>query len=266
MKKRRKKRQRRRLLRVILPTVILIVALGVIMVWKVFVVRDVEVEGNEIYSAAQIENWVLDDEYSWNSLYVVLKNKFQKQEEIPFVDSMEISLRSPSKIRIRVIEKGVLGYVYIPSLGKNAYFDKDGFVVELSNEVIDGTIKITGLAVDNAVLYEKLDLDDSRILRTLLNLTQLLKKYERIPDVIYVQGGSVLLGYGNIQVDVGSGSSLNEKILRMDQILPQLDGQTGTLHLDTWSESSTDIYFKKNELTEIPVDAQTVPAEESGQE
>lgn len=266
MRKRRKKRQRRRLLRVILPTVILIVALGVIMVWKVFVVRDVEVEGNEIYSSAQIENWVLDDEYSWNSLYVVLKNKFQKQEEIPFVDSMEISLGSPSKIRIRVIEKGVLGYVYIPSLGKNAYFDKDGFVVELSNEVIDGTIKITGLAVDNAVLYKKLDLDDSRILRTLLNLTQLLKKYERIPDVIYVQDGSVLLSYGNIQVDVGSGSSLNEKILRMDQILPQLDGQTGTLHLDTWSESNTDIYFKKNELTEIPVDAQTVPAEENGQE
>ena len=50
--------------------------------------------------------------------------------------------------------------------------------------------------------------------------------------------------------------------MRMDQILPQLEGQTGTLHLDTWSESSTDIYFKMNELTEIPADVQTVPAEE----
>ncbi len=262
MRKRGKRKQRRRVLRVVLPTVILILALGAVMIWKVFVVRDVEVEGNEIYSAQQIESWVLDDEYSWNSLYVVLKNKFQKQEEIPFVDSMEISLKSPSKIRIRVIEKGVLGYVYIPSLGKNAYFDKDGFVVELSNEVIDGTIKITGLSVDHAVLYEKLGMEDSGILRTLLSLTQLVKKYERIPETIYVQGDTVLLSYGNIQVDVGSGSSLNEKIMRMDQILPQLEGQTGTLHLDTWSESSTDIYFKMNELTEIPADVQTVPAEE----
>ena len=175
MRKRGKRKQRRRVLRVVLPTVILILALGAVMIWKVFVVRDVEVEGNEIYSAQQIESWVLDDEYSWNSLYVVLKNKFQKQEEIPFVDSMEISLKSPSKIRIRVIEKGVLGYVYIPSLGKNAYFDKDGFVVELSNEVIDGTIKITGLSVDHAVLYEKLGMEDSGILRTLLSLTQLVK-------------------------------------------------------------------------------------------
>lgn len=260
-KRRKKKKQRRRVLRVILPTVLLVAALGTVMVWKVFVVRDVEVEGNEIYPAEQIENWVLDDEYSWSSLYVVLKNKFHKQEEIPFVDSMEISLRSPSKIRIRVIEKGVLGYVYIPSLGKNAYFDKDGFVVELSGQVIEGTIKITGLAVDQAMLYEKLNLDDSRILRTLLNLTQLLKKYERIPETIYVQGDSVLLSYGNIQVSVGSGSSLNEKLLRMDQILPQLEGQTGTLHLENWSESGSDIYFKINQLTEIPVDAQTVPEE-----
>ena len=262
MRKRKKKNRRRRILRIVLPVVILILGLGAIMIWKVFVVRDVEVKGNEIYSSEQIESWVLDDEYSWNSLYVVLKNKFQKQEEIPFVDSMEISLKSPSKIQIRVVEKGVLGYVYIPSLGKNAYFDKDGFVVELSNEVIDGTIKITGLNVDNAVLYEKLNLDDDRILRTLLSLTQLLKKYERIPETIYVQGGTVLLSYGNIQVDVGSGESLNEKILRMDQILPQLEGQTGTLHLDTWSESGSDIYFKKNQLTEIPVDAQTVPTNE----
>lgn len=259
MSRRRKKRKNRRGLRVVLPTVILIFALGAVMVWKVFVVRDVEVVGNEIYSADQIENWALDDKYSWNSLYVVLKNKFRKQEEIPFVDSMEISLKSPSKIQIRVIEKGVLGYIYIPSLGKNAYFDKDGFVVELSGEVIPGTIKITGLDVKTAVLYEKLDLEDSRILRTLLNLTQLLKKYQRIPETIYVQNGKVLLSYGAIQVDVGSGSSLNEKILRMDQILPKLEGQTGTLHLDTWSESDTDIYFKKNQLTEIPVDAQAVP-------
>ena len=56
-------------------------------------------------------------------------------------------------------------------------------------------------------------------------------------------------------------SSLNEKLLRMDQILRQLEGQTGTLHLENWSESGSDIYFKINQLTEIPVDAQTVPEE-----
>ncbi|MCD7980856.1 MAG: cell division protein FtsQ/DivIB, partial [Clostridiales bacterium] len=237
------------------------VDLVVSMVWKVFVVFVLDVVGNEIYTDEQIESWALDDDYSWNSLYVVLKNRFQKQEEIPFVDTIDISLKSPSKLQITVTEKGVLGYVYISSLGQNAYFDQDGFVVEISSDVIEGTMKISGLEVESAELYEKLELDDSSILKTLLSLTQLLKKYDRVPEVIYIQDGEILLSYGSVQVNLGTGSSLNEKILRMDQVLSQLDeDQSGTLHLDTWSTTSTDIYFKKDELTEIPVDEQTIPS------
>ena len=259
MRKKRKKARIRRMGLTIFLVILLLAALGTVMAWKVFVVKHVEVEGNEIYSDAQIENWLLDDEYSWSSLYVYFKNKFHRTEEIPFVDSVEISLKSPQTIRIQVVEKGMLGYVYVPSLGKNAYFDKDGFVVELSSEVISGVTKISGLSVKEAVLYEKLSLNDSGILRTLLNVTQLLKKYDRVPEIILIQDGDVLLSYGSIQVNVGSGSNLNEKILRMDQIFPKLEGLSGTLHLETWTESSTDIYFRKEELTEIPNDVQTVP-------
>ncbi|MCD8156859.1 MAG: cell division protein FtsQ [Clostridiales bacterium] len=259
VRKKKRKKRRRKVLPILLPVLILVAALAVIMVWKVFVVKEVEIVGNEIYSDEQIEAWALSDEYSWNSLYVVLKNKFVKQKEIPFVDSMEISLATPSKLQITVTEKSIIGYVYIPSLGQNAYFDQDGFVVELSTDVIEGTTKISGLDVEDAVLYEKLELDSSSILKTLLTLTQLLKKYGREPEIIYINGSDILVSYGTIQVDLGDGSSLNEKILRMDQIFPEIEGQTGTLHLDTWTGSGTDIYFKQNELTEIPVDEQTVP-------
>lgn len=262
MRKKRKQDRMRRMLTVILPVILLIVALGAVMVWKVFVVEEVDVVGNEIYSDEQIETWALNDDYSWNTIYVFLKNKFKKPEPIPFVDSLNISVKSPKHIQIKVTEKGVLGYIYIPSLGENAYFDKEGFVVELSTNVLPDTMKISGLAVDNAVLYQKLDLNDESILRTLLSLTQLLKKYEQEPEIIYVQSNEILLSYGDIQVQVGTGSFLNEKIIRMNQILPQLAGKTGMLHLDTWNKENTDIYFKQNEHIEIPDDVQTVPAQE----
>ena len=57
-------------------------------------------------------------------------------------------------------------------------------------------------------------------------------------------------------------TDLNEKILRMDQILLQLDGMSGMLHLETWSETNTDIYFRNGELVEIPNDVQTVPTQD----
>ena len=40
----------------------------------------------------------------------------------------------------------------------------------------------------------------------------------------------------------------------------------GTLHLEDWSETNTDIYFEKNELTEIPKDVQQVPKSGSTEE
>ena len=265
----RKKRRRKKIGRVILTALLiiaLVTALGAILVWKVFVVKSVTVKGNEIYSDKQIEDWVLDKEYSWNSLYVYFENKLNKTEEIPFVDSLQIHLKSPQKLEITVEEKGILGYLYVPSLGKNAYFDKDGFVVEISSEIIAGVTKISGLSVDTAELYKKLSIgDNSKLLRTLLNVTQLLKKYEQIPEMILIENSNVYLNYGQIQVNLGSGTDLNEKILRMDQILPQLDGASGMLHLETWSDNNTDIYFRNGELIEFPNDVQTVPGQTSAE-
>ena len=259
----RRKRRKKKILCIILTALLVVAfvaALGAVLIWKVFVVKDVSVKGNEIYTDKQIEDWVLDEKYSWNSLYVYFENKLNKTEEIPFVDSLQIRLKSPQKLEITVVEKGILGYVYIPSLGKNAYFDKDGFVVELSSQVLDGVTKISGLSVESAELYKKLSIgDNSKLLRTLLNVTQLLKKYDRVPEMIYIKDGNVWLIYGQIQVNLGGGTDLNEKILRMDQILPQLDGMSGTLHVETWSENNTDIYFRNGELMEIPNDVQTVP-------
>ena len=262
----RKRRKRRKIGRMILTMILIIAMLAglcAILIWKVFVVKSVSVKGNEIYTDKQIEDWVLDKEYSWNSLYVYFENKCNKTEEIPFVDSLRIRLKSPQKLEITVVEKGILGYLYVPSLGKNAYFDKDGFVVEISSEIIPGVTKINGLSVQTAELYKKLSIgENSKLLRTLLSVTQLLKKYERVPEVILIQNSNVYLSYGVIQVNLGSGTDLNEKILRMDQILLQLDGMSGMLHLETWSETNTDIYFRNGELMEIPNDVQTVPTQD----
>jgi len=36
-----------------------------------------------------------------------------------------------------------------------------------------------------------------------------------------------------------------KKILRLSYIMPKLEGQTGTLHLESWTEDTTDISFEK---------------------
>lgn len=248
IKEERRRKKRRKIGLYILLILILLIAAGVFIVMNVFTVENVVVEGNELYSSTQIENMVLNDEYSWNSLYVDLKYRFVDIGEVPFVDTMEVSLDNPHTVHIKVYEKGMLGYLYINSIGQNAYFDKDGFVVETSTEVIDGVPKITVISCEEVVLYEKLQLENSDILRDLLNLTQTLKKYNLLPDEIqYDSNMEPVLYYGTIQVKIGSEDNLSQKVVRLSIILPQLDGLSGTLHLETWTPETTDIIWDRAE-------------------
>lgn len=264
IKEERRRKKRRKIGLYILLILILLIAAGVFIVMNVFTVENVVVEGNELYSSTQIENMVLNDEYSWNSLYVDLKYRFVDIGEVPFVDTMEVSLDNPHTVHIKVYEKGMLGYLYINSIGQNAYFDKDGFVVETSTEVIDGVPKITGISCEEVVLYEKLQLENSDILRDLLNLTQTLKKYNLLPDEIqYDSNMEPVLYYGTIQVKIGSEDNLSQKVVRLSIILPQLDGLSGTLHLETWTPETTDIIWDRaEEQPETEEETAEEPSEE----
>lgn len=248
IREQRKRKKRRKIGLIILLIFLLFVVAACLVVWKVFTVEKVEVEGNELYSSEQIEQLVLNDEYSWNSLYVLLKYRFVDTGEVPFVDTMEVSLKGPHIVHISVYEKGILGCLYIESIGQYAYFDKDGFVVETSAEEIPGVPKVTGVSCDEVVLYEKLPLEQSEVLKNLLNLTQMLKKYDLLPQEIhYDERLQPTLTYYGTKVVIGSDDYLSQKIVRLSAILPQLSGLYGTLYLDTWTPDTTDIVYEREQ-------------------
>ena len=246
IKEKRRKARKRKKIAIALLIILLLLAAAALIVIKVFRVEKVEVEGNELYDAKVIEKAVLNDKYSWNSLYVFLKYRFVDAKKVPFVDTMEITLKDPQTLHIKVYEKGIMGYLYISSIDENAYFDKDGLVVETSSKVIDGTPQIIGIDCDKVVLYEKLPIGNAK-LREILTLTQALKRNSLIPDSItYGVANEPLLAYGKIKVEMGSLELLTQKVERLAKIKPSLEGMDGTLHLENWTEETTNIVFDKN--------------------
>lgn len=246
IKEKRRKARKRKKIAIALLIILLLLAAAALVVIKVFRVEKVEVEGNELYDAKVIEKAVLNDKYSWNSLYVFLKYRFVDTKKVPFVDTMEITLKDPQTLHIKVYEKGIMGYLYISSIDENAYFDKDGLVVETSSKVINGTPQIIGIDCDKVVLYEKLPIGNAK-LREILTLTQALKRNSLIPDSItYGVANEPLLAYGKIKVEMGSLELLTQKVERLAKIKPSLEGMDGTLHLENWTEETTNIVFDKN--------------------
>lgn len=257
IKEKRRRQRRMKRLMIALLVFLIVAAIAAFIVVKVFVVKTVKVEGNKLYNEQLIKETVLNDEYSWNSLYVLLKYTFVDTEEVPFIDTMEITLNSPTKLTIKVYEKGMMGYLHIPSINQMAYFDKDGFVIETSARVIENVPKIEGITCEEVVLFEKLPIEEQD-LRDILTLTQALKREGLEPDSIHFGlDKSPVVYYDDTAVCLGSMELLTQKMDRLYEIFPNIKGIAGILHMENWTEETTNIIFEKIEVPEVEADTET---------
>lgn len=207
--------------------------------------EEVTVEGNKMYDQSEIMSVVLNDEFSWNTLYVYLKYRFKEPEAIPFIDTLEIELTSFHSLTVHVYEKGMMGYLYIKGANTNAYFDKDGIVVETSPNKIANIPCVKGIDCDQVVLHEELAIN-GRTLREILTVTQTLKRDDLIPEeIVYGKTHSPILVYGDVEVYLGEVGNLTPKLERFTAIYPSVKNEKGVLHLENWTTESANIIFSK---------------------
>ena len=213
---------------------LIVICIGILVIKSEFTITSVDITGNEHYTADQIENYVLAGKYGHNSIYLYLKGRFGKADDVPFIEKMDVELLSPTEVKIRVYEKAVAGYVEY--LGHYLYFDKDGIVVESSTEQIKGIPFVTGLDFNYITLHEKLPVEREEIFRLILNITQLLTKYKLDIDKIYFDKSyNITLYFGDVRVYLGTSDYIDEKINRLRFILPELSGRMGVLHMENYT-------------------------------
>ena len=201
-------------------------------------IKEIEVTGNQHYTEEQIIDLIFDEKWSKNSAYCYYENKFQEPKSIPFIEEYKVEFQSPSKVRVVVFEKSVVGYVsYMSSY---MYFDKDGIIVESSVEQLPGIPWITGMEFGHIVLHQPLPVANQDIFDQILNLTQVLSvNGVRVDKINYNSFLEAELTIGDIIVELGNDDDLNGKVSELSDILPELTGLSGTLYLDSYDENNS---------------------------
>ena len=223
--------------------IVCLAAIALVVVF-VFRVQNISVEGNVHYTSEEIEAMVLTDRLSYNSLYLSLKYRNKEIRDIPFIETMSVRVDSPDSITIRVYEKSVAGYVEY--MGRYMYFDRDGIVVESSETRTEGIPQVTGIRFDHVVLYEALPVKNTDIFQEILSITQMLSKHQITTDKIYFnESNEITLYFDNIRAKLGK-DNLEEKVMRLEQILPNLLGESGVLDLQNYSEDRKNVTFQKD--------------------
>ena len=238
-----------------------ILVLGISMFFLYFQVIDIEVEGNTRYTDAEIADYVTNGILGDNTIVLGFRYGSRFKPDLPFVESMDISVTSHDSIRIRVYERALAGYVDF--LGNLMYFSRDGTVVETSSKRLGGIPEVTGLSFDYVALYQPLPVKDPEVFSRILTLTQLLEKYELSADRIYFDTRNrVSVYFGKIRATLGNEDYLDEKLDNISRILPQIAGEEGTLQLANYSAETEYISFlrKKGKKAELAVySSQEVP-------
>ncbi len=247
---------------------VLIVLLGALVyVRKTYTVHNIYVEGSSYYSDEEIIDRVLSGRFSHNSLYLSFKYRDTSIEDVPFVEKMTVEILSPDSIKIKVYEKAMAGCVQY--LGRYMYFDKDGIIVEASQEKVNDVPLVMGLKFDSVVLYKKLPVENDDVFLEILDITQLLGKYNLDAEKIYFDSSyNVYLYFGDVEVELGPQTNINEKIIQLQYILPNLEGKSGVLEMKEYTEDSKNITFRDNtEKTEEEgdLDMENEPSDEAAE-
>ena len=211
-----------------------------------FRLKNIEVSESDYYTKEQITSHVKSSLLDNNTLFLYLKLRFGDEIEIPFVQKIESFYVDSSTLKLVVHYKKIVGSVKY--MNENIYFDKDGQVLEISEESIENIPLFTGVNFKRMNLYEPLGVDDKSIFSRIVNISQLLTRYEITVDKVnFDLNQNVTLYTKDIKILLGNRTSYEEPIAELTGMLPKLVDLKGELDLSEYTKGQNNIPFKKSD-------------------
>lgn len=231
-----------------------IIVIGLFVVFGLFHIRQVDVIGNEYYSADEIQKMVMSDSLSENSLYLTWKYRQpDAADDLTFLSAVDVTMINPYHVQIKVYEKSIVGYLMYS--GSMVYFDKDGVVVEISQETRDGIPAYSGIGISEPKVSELIPVADEDFRADIISEAQMIQEIlcqnGIVPkEIHYDDKQQLILYFANNRVMLGDNSYMEEKLSNLQALMPQMEDLSGTLHMENYTAGTTTITFKKGEKGE----------------
>ena len=209
-------------------------------------INNIDIVGNEKVNDVQIATHIFASQYDNVSIVLFLKDKFLEKKKIPLVSKYEIEWKTPFSIVINVTENPIIGFVRRDI--KNVYFDKNGNICEVSSERKSDVIEVIGISFKNSEVYDKIELNNEKLLNAILNISSFCKENKLPVDLIEVnQDENINVYIGNIEVNLGNIDNMEIKLMRLNDIYPKIVEYSGVLDLKDAKDNMLDeqYIFKK---------------------
>lgn len=228
---------------------IVLAVIGALMLIFAFLatrkIENVIYEGNERLTDEELSSRIFGERLDYNPIVFWIKNLMGKKIEIPFVEEYDVEMESITSIKITVYEKSITGY--ISYMNTCMYFDKDGIVVENSMSEYEDVPEITGIKFENIILHEKIPVKNEKVFSLILDVTQMVDKYDiAVKKINISEDLSPTLYINSFRVALGNDGDYGKKIAELSSILPNMEDIPGELDMREYNKSETGYVFRKD--------------------
>ncbi len=231
---------------IIKVSLVLIILVSVLFIFlKMTEIEDISVVPGKRYDEEEIKEFIIGDGIENNALYVYFNYKYGEQENIPFLEYIDVELTGINSLKLIAYDKSIIGCIMY--MNQYIYFDNDGVFVETSEERLEDVVYISGLEFGEISLNEKMDVGSDEVFDVVLNVTQLINEYDvAVDEMVFSKDYELSLICGDIKVLLGKKDTYDEQIAKLKSILDKSQGLSGTLHMEKYEDGDEDIIFNKN--------------------
>lgn len=237
----RKKKKKRHPVFVFLIILIVLVLVGVFG----FQTKEIQITGNERVTDNEVKELIQSDKSYGNTLILWIMNRKIDISSEPLLSSIQLSVENPQKVVVRVREQKLVAAV--KNNDQYSYVNEKGRIILTQDDKIQDIPVLNGIQIKSAENGDVLTADDDTVLDSILNIAALLNEDEITADTIGItsDGGYNLL-IGKVTVLLGKDIYMEEKLSELKDLLANLEGLSGTLHLEEYDSTKDSIIFTKD--------------------
>ena len=231
--------------KIVLALVLAVLVLAGFLFSPLFAVKEIKTKGAAHFTTSELCEMI--GLSKGEHLLLFGKSKAEKRlKESPYIADAKLSAKLPDTMVITVKERKVRGYVHY--MGAYLYIDEEGRVLEVQKSCKEALPVVNGLQFSSFTEGEILPVENPDALEVVLQISQLMEKYELLDLVVEVDVSNPkdIYAYVNqVQIHLGSMENGNMKIQYMAQIMKTIpEEDRGILDLSALDNPKANVVFQ----------------------
>lgn len=216
----------------LIAALLVIIAGAAFLFSPFFAIKEIRLENSAQFTASELAERISLS--VGDNILLFPRGKAERTlEEDPYIQEARLIRELPDTMVISLTERKVRAYV--PYMGSYLYIDEEGRILDIEKTYVQGLPIVNGLQFSEFQLGEIISVDNPDALHVMLQISQILQKYEMTEMIVELNVSNpedIYAQVNRVTVHLGTLDNMDQKILSLAEIIKTIpEEDRGSLDL-----------------------------------